>query len=245
MSLFVRLACLGTLLLFVTQPVRAELIANGDFEAVSGDPLRFTGWTYSGSGALLEQASAISGQYSAELVAGNHYIGQDFKPLSYFNLGMDFAVFPVGNNRTMHLQLYNGSTITVQMRVGDGNKLQAYDGSAWLDVPGLSAVKTTTDTGAQNVWDGEEPDVNSLRIVGYLDTPTPHYNVTLNDEMVSGVTIIRSLQPHINRMRLAGISANSNWLVDNVSLVPEPGTVVLLAFGLLSVLAVGRRKRSS
>lgn len=242
MSRLVIPVCLAVL--FAARPTPAELVANGDFESTSGDPLRFTGWDYSASGALIESASAIAGQYSAEIVAGNNYIGQDFSPLDYFNFGMDFAVFPVGNNRTMHVQLSDGGNIVVQLRVGTGNLLQAYDGSAWRDIVGLSAVQTTSDTGTADVWDGEEPVVNSLKVVAYLDAAEPHYNITLNDDTVQGVTFIRNTGYPINTFRLAGISANSNWLADNVSLVPEPSSATMF-LSLIVPSLIGRRRRTS
>ena len=242
MSRLVIPVCLAVL--FAARPAPAELVANGDLESTSGDPLRFTDWDYSGSGALIESASAIAGQYSAEIVAGSNYIGQDFSPLDYFNFGMDFAVFPVGNNRTMHVQLSDGGTIVVQLRVGAGNNLQAYDGSAWRDIAGLPAVQTTPDTGTADVWDGEERVVNSLRVVAYLDAAEPYYNVTLNDNTVQGVTFIRNTGYPINTVRLAGISANSNWLADNVSLIPEPSSAAMFLSFLLLTL-IGRHRRSN
>jgi len=173
-------------------PAQASLIQNGNFEQVSGST--FTGWTYMGTGASVENSSVISGTYSAEIVGpiptGSGLIQSFTEQLSSFVFECDFAVFPVTSNRSMNILLYYHPTDNrmINLRVGPNNILQAYNGSAWQNLGSLTAL-TTADTGTPGVWDGETPKVNHLMVLGYLSpTGGSSYDVILNGVAVSGVS---------------------------------------------------------
>ncbi|MDY0170336.1 MAG: hypothetical protein RBS80_27575 [Thermoguttaceae bacterium] len=237
-------------------PAPAGLIANGNFESVSGDPLKFDGWTYDDATRFTVQSrpggSVISGNYSAEIVRGNvHNLYQTpSEAVSSFIFNMDFAVFPNTGDRTMNTQLWwaagGASDIAVQLRVGSDNRLQAYDGGAWRNI-GTLAADTTVDTGTPNVWNGEEPVVNHLSIVGHFGATAPYYDVTLNANTVSNLQFFQSTVPAgatVGPIRFQANNGASNWLVDNVSFVPEPSGAAMLGALVLFALAPWRRRHS-
>jgi hypothetical protein len=207
----------------------AGLIANGGFQSlVDGRPEH---WTCQPDAVRIQSASVISGDHSAEIVRprGNNLFQAPGKAVSSFEFRMDFAVFSLtgDGDRTMNVLLYSGpgaSRIAVNMRVGGGNRLQAHDGSAWQNIGNLTALPTA-DAGAEGVWDGEQPVVNRLTIVGHLAAQVPYYDVTLNSQTVKHVRLFQQSFPDgatVGRVQLQSLNAASNWLADNLSLVPGP-----------------------
>lgn len=208
----------------------AGLIANGNFQSmVEG---KCDHWTFQAARVRMQDASVISGEYSAEIVrphSGNLY-QSPCEAVSSFVFQMDFAVFDMaagGGDRTMNLVVYRApgaSSIAINMRVGGGNGLQAHDGSTWRDIQNLTA-RTTPDSAAEGVWNGEEPVVNQLTIVGHLAAEVPYYDVTLNGNTVKHVRLFQQPLPAgaaVGRVQLQAFNAQSNWLADGVSLTPGP-----------------------
>jgi hypothetical protein len=226
-----RLVAFAASVLFVAPSLLAasdELIANGDFlSAADGSPEH---WTSQPGRVRVQNASVISGDYSAEIVRphSNNLYQTPGKPVSSFVFQMDFAVFNLaGGDRTMNLLIYCGpaaSSIAINMRVGAGNRLEAHDGSGWRNIGNLTA-KLTTDSGAEGTWDGEQPVANRLTIVGHLVAAVPYYDVTLNGETVRYLRLFQQTLPAgatVSRVQLQALNAPSNWLADNLSLIPGP-----------------------
>ncbi|MFO7906127.1 MAG: hypothetical protein ACQESR_18455 [Planctomycetota bacterium] len=216
------------LALSADMPVAADLIANGNFASTAEGKLDH--WTHQAGRVRVPVASAISGESSAEIVGphGNNLYQTPADAVSSFVFQMDFAVFDVaGGDRTMNVLLYCGpgaNSIAVNLRVGGGNRLQAFDGGAWRDIGTLTA-RTTADTGEQGVWDGEAPVVNRLEMVGHLAAKTPYYNVMLNGETGNYVRLFQQPLPSgatVGRIQLQALNAPGNWLADTVSLTPGP-----------------------
>jgi hypothetical protein len=240
------------------QSASGGFISNGNFETASGDPLEFTHWSYhAASGtepntaAVVQADSVISGNRSAEIVrSGARSIEQQAaEALATFAFEMDFAVFPVtGNNRSMNVLLREGASASsgvMNLRVAANGQLQVYDtsGGTWQAIGSLAA-NTTTDTGSLLEWNGEDPVMNHLEVVGYLSDPSDrYYHVTLNGSSVYGLRWFSGTSPAaISYIQLNGASSASNWLVDNVFFgVPEPSSTAMLAMVLLLALAPWRR----
>jgi len=207
----------------------AGLIANGNFQSVSEQGP--DGWTGPAGRIRLQDSSVISGDYSVEVLRpyNNSLYQAPSEPVSSFVFQMDFAVFGMvaGGDRTMNILLYCGPgarSIAINMRVGGGDRLQAHDGTGWRNIGNLTAA-TTNDTGTKATWDGEQPVVNRLTIAGHLGAEVPYYNVTLNDETVKHVRLLQQAVPAgavVGRVQLQAYNAPSNWLADNISLVPGP-----------------------
>lgn len=224
---------------------RAEMIQNGDFEDTWTGTLA-PHWTETLWSDMQPSTSpsVIAGTYSAEIFNGT--TSQNVAETQYdFTFKMDFAVFDLpSGDRTMHVSLENSSSSSlITMRVTAGNVLQIYGGGSWNNVGSLVA-NATTDAGTTGEWGDETPVVNSLEIVARFSDPTPTYDVTLNDTTVSNLTYSHQdpLTDGVAEVSLHGASSDSNWLADNVSMVPEPTTMGLLGAGAIGLLV--RRKRN-
>ncbi len=224
----------------------ADLLANGNFAATAEGG--FERWTTRAGRVRVQDASVIAGDRSAEIV-GPHSDSLHQTPadaVSSFVFRMDFAVFEIasGGDRTMNVLLYCGpgaSSIAVNMRVGGGNRLQAFDGTAWRNIGNLTA-RTTADTGEPGVWDGEPPGVNRLELVGHLDADIPYYDVTLNGNTVKHVRFFQQSLPAaavVGRVQLQALNSQGNWLADNVSLAPGPEPEALTPVDLLGEFLEG------
>ena len=244
--------------LALTNTATANLIANGDFETLgAGGADVFANWTEYSNGALAESVVVIGGDYSAELVRGSGSYLQQAPTVSLadFWFEMDFAVFPRTSNRTLNVLLYYGpgqSTQMINLRVGDNNQLQAYNGSSFQPIGTLTA-ETTVDSGGDGLWTDETPTTNHLKIVGHFSDSTPSYDITLDNgvttDTVTGITFFQGTIPGgsttaVNLIRLQSSSSDSNWLADNVAfIVPEPGMLAMLGTVLLGLLLAGRCRR--
>ncbi len=236
----------------------ANLIANGNFETLgSGGADVFANWAEGGSGALAESVVVIGGDYSAEIVRGsNSYLQQaPAVNLADFWFEMDFAVFPRTSNRTLNVLLYYGPSQyseMINLRVGENNRLQAYNGSSFQPIGALTAG-TTDDSGSDLSWTDETPVTNHLKLVGHFGDSTPSYDITLANgqttDTVTGITYFQGAAPGgsataVNLIRLQTSSSDSNWLADNVVfIVPEPGISAMLGALLPGLLLAGRCRR--
>ena len=247
-------------LLFAASSVSAELVSNGDFENVSGGA--FADWYSSPS---VQSTSVISGTYSAELQGKNISTGidgmQDVGYASDYTFSVDFACFPTSSDtaRSFNLALvareqgsYTEGWTAINFRVVESGIFQVYNGStAYETVEGLMAV-TTTDAGGDGVWNGEVPEVNHLEITTHYSDASPSYDVTLNGVTVTGFAGFQYNNPAgmsfdyttVDFMRGGSVS---NYLIDNVSMipVPEPSTLALLIMGVVSFLFCTRRNKTS
>lgn len=249
---------------FAASPATADLITNGDFETAGAGGARttFAGWTESTTSvnsAGDQTLSVISGSHSAEIFRGDTGTASITQVpstlLSDVNVDLDFAILStVGANRSalFDFSFTSGGLMPfIHMKLQSG-KLSMYTTAGWSADLALPAAATTVDTGAQKVWNGETPVVNHLRVAlrtGVGDG-APHYDVTLNGSTVTslvafvGSTVAAGAT--FSNIMMSGTS-DTSWLVDNItvasSTVPEPSTVVVLASGLLSLLAYAWRGR--
>lgn len=232
--------------------VSASLIANGDFEAVTGG--QFDSWTYQALGdASDETTSVISGAHSAE-VTGRDWAYME-QTLSGFDPNMmmswDFATFAgAPDERTAQFRL-KYSVNEVWMRVqntGGTLNLEVHDGTDWQP---RFIVNPTIDDNGDGLWTSETPIVNHLVFSTHdYNTASASYDVSLNGVTVSGLTGV-TMNPGdpttITGMtfQLNGHLNAANFLIDNVitATVPEPSALALFASAMVGLLAYAWRKR--
>ena len=92
--------------------------------------------------------------------------------------------------------------------------------------------------------------VNHFRLVGHYDNPNAYYDVTITNASgqeftATGLTYSNGAIPSgasLEKLTFNTFNSTGDYLIDNVTVaVPEPGTVLGLAAGLLCLLARRRR----
>ncbi len=226
----------------------AGLIENGDFESVTAG--KFDSWNYAVDKTVADASTApavLEGTYSARLIPGltdGGVLNQTVSAvgLSDFKIDFDFAVLPSPggtNKRTLGISS-NGDVANVAVYyTASGAELNFYSGSSWLPTGLLVATTPNWNT---------TPVINHLTLEGTdYGTQDASLVVTLTGGVVDGTYTNTS-----NGSKTAGLSTfgffghyrDTAFLVDNVSVVPEPSTGVLLAMVLAGLLGCIRRRRA-
>lgn len=224
----------------------AGLIENGNFESVTAG--KFDSWTYTAGKTVADVSIApavLGGTYSARLIPGTAnggFLNQTVSTvgLSDFKIDFDFAVLP-GNigQRTLGIAS-NGDVANVAVYyTASGAELHFYTGTGWL--PTGLLVDTTPN------W-SETPAINHLTLEGTdYGTQDASLVVTLTGGVADGTypnTSNGSKTARLSTFGFFGHYRDTAFLVDNVSIVPEPSTVVLLAMALAGLLGGIRRRRA-
>lgn len=219
--------------------------------------------TVKNESALAETISILSGLTSAELVAGTTPGGAIRQSLTLaptnYQIDLLFAsLTPAGgaaaSDRFFSMLVKHGAVTSVDqinLRMITSGQIQVFDGTAFQNVGTLTGL-FTTDTGTLGAFDGETPIVNTLRIVGDYNTtdgtPTVNYAITLNGTTVSNLSFFQgaagaSANNGLDAVAFSGALSAKNFLVDSVSVVPEPSAAVLLLGAGLVVPGLRRRRQ--
>ena len=246
------------LLVMLTGTSRSAVLANGDFEISGAGNPTFTGWSELTNDASIDPkttaaiigGATISGSGTIEMVAlatnGGAVRQSVASAMTQFTVSLEFASLSPetsadASTRYFSMQLKHGistSTTQINLRVAKSGQLQAYDGANWQAIGTLSAV-FSTDTGTLGSWSSETVVANSLTVTAdYSGAPT--YSVNLNGTTVSGLSHFQGGVPGggtntLTNISFNGVASAKNFLVDNVVVVPEPGTSGLLAAAGLGV----------
>lgn len=229
---------------FGAGPVSAHLISNGDFETWSGgDPV---GWTLVNE-VIATQIDSWDETSAVQLGRDRGSLDrmqQSFSAHYSFELSYEFAQLDPGNPRGMHASLRDSAGNYVINWIAQGNNLRFYDGSAWNVVVGTENKILNSDT-----LTPDDFAVYRLTIVGQLAGPNPSYLVSLydvnNDEsIISDVSLNHfhgETDDGVSILTLERRWSGADWAADNVTLIPEPGTLSVLLLGLLGVFIARRR----
>lgn len=237
-------ACLITVSLVAAagSPVRAELIANGDFETVTAGT--FDSWNSTPSSEVASASTApsvIGGTRSARLLAHGGILLQAVSTdgIRNFAVEIDFAVLDTASIDVRSFGVVTYSTADVEHSGSDNidsirvyttganrHEIQIYDKGGFRNT-GLF-VKATADIGGDLRFDdGETPVVNHLKIVGTgYGSAIQAVTITLAGGEVSGSHTRRlcfvGTNAAVKEIGLYSAGSAADYLVDNLSLQPQP-----------------------
>lgn len=245
-------------LLALTAPVAsaANLLTNGDFESFSGGGSPST-WVEAHGDVTTTQVTGLDGTGSAVQI-GNASggsaaaaIGQTFSPISSsFTLQFDFQLLATGNatnngSRILNFTLRNssGDPYVNARTLFDGNNngaLQFYAGgstASWISITGQTELFNQSDvyritlTGQDTQSSSRNYDVSLFNVT---DGTSAGGATGITDFHFQNATTISDFRFERGR-------SSNDYIVDNVSLVPEPSTA-LLSLLTAPLLLIRRRK---
>jgi len=232
-------------------------IQNGDFESLDpGAPL-FDSWTNNAGVSLAAQA--ISGSNSARIAlntgnagnALNQTVNDPGGTLSVFDLSFDFATSNPGGTTARSMQLSLRTVVgsnsgNINMRVVNGSiagmgHVQVFDGSAFQTVLADVVNFSTSESGAGFI-------ANRARFAGDFSGTTPFYAITVNGTSSANLSHFQGGAPAQGAplreisFQSGNIAAGAWSVLDNVVVVPEPGTLAMLGVGASLWLASMNRR---
>ncbi len=234
-----------------------DLITNGNFELYDSGTGTFDSWYYEGASVVSAAtgSTALAGTYSAWL---QHQSGQtqtgrlrqtvSDNGLVDFTVELDFAVLETTDTslKSFSVCVYPDSgTSSIDALAIIGDELNYYSGGGWHPT-GLLASATSDEDDNGSFGDGKTLVTNHLKLVGSgYGTSEQSLTITLtNSNKTKSYTTTDSagVATVTNIGFLMRSSGSGDFLVDNVTVVPEPSTSVLLLGGLLGLVVCMRRR---
>jgi hypothetical protein len=192
--------------------------------------------------------------------------------MSDFQIDLDLAFLDVGTttDREFSLMTYaaNGTTIVDNVAVYRANLVSnnhileyygttasttnqnfIYSHSADPIIGWQFANVTTPDVNVAKTFDGETPVLNHLTLVGTgYGTPDYSLKITLNGVDWTLTNHLRGSTNNNLPISYIGFFGRSgtidgDFLVDNVAVIPEPGSIVLLVTGLIGLVCYAWRRQ--
>jgi len=169
-------------------------------------------------------------------VSGDFTVTADFQLLS--------SGTTVTGGRIFNMLLRDGANSIINLRTTSAGAIEMYSG-------GWQAI-TTVAGGVQNENPvADDGKVYRLTISGTISGASSSYDLTLLNltdgttaASASNISYFQTASPtQISRIDFARGYSDSDYIIDNVSVIPEPGTFALLAgMSALCALALRRRK---
>ena len=236
----------------------AETIQNGGFESwTSGDPddwveesalqaSEVTGLDGTGSAALLGVSASSTFSMLTQTFDGLDAISGAMT--FQFNFQLLSTGTSSGNgDRTLNVLLRDGDSIAINLRLDLTGNLQAYDGSAseWQSISDIG--------GTQNeLIPNSSSDVYSLNLTGNIIGAGSSYDLmvyNLTDDStaasVSNISNFQTVVPsELTEVNFSRGHSASDYIIDNVSMIPEPSSFALLGGICVLGMAALRRRRS-
>jgi hypothetical protein len=148
------------------------------------------------------------------------------------------AVYRANSNpNSTHILEYNGTT------AGSTTQSWLYNSINW------QFGNVTTNVNVAKTFDGETPAVNHLTMLGSgYGTANYSLKITFNDVNWTLTNHLRAATNNdkaISYIAFFGRSGtiDGDFLVDNVTVTPEPGSIVLVVTGLIGLLCYGWRRQ--
>lgn len=262
-SIVTNLLAVGLFCLLL-QGAAAQLLNNGNFESwgtVTGTPPAGTptGWSIgSSANAPYQTGGLVSGSsYAAFVRPGTSDVLQQTLASGPTNFKLDFvfaALDPASaTNRSFNLVLYEGTSSSnksvINLRTVQGSSaglltLQAYSGSAWVDL--------VTDAFGASVYNGASNAFTTLNAYNFslsldLTATTPTYSISYGLVGSGLTTITKNVfasaldSTALYNVAFVGSGSSVGYAIDNVVLnaVPEPSSWQLLGlttFGMAGLL---------
>ena len=254
----------------VSSAFGASLISNGNFESwgtVSGTPPTGipTSWSMTGLSVVnpIRGEGLVDGStYSAIMQNGQgaSTMYQIFSE-SQSNFTASFVVAaattPNNNGRSFNtlFNTANGTTyINLRLASVTANAnltLQAYNGSSWVSLSAVAAFLPSVFNSDQTGFD--TLNAYNFSVAVDLASVTPSYSITYGlvgggTTTLSGLTAFVTTPTSgsvIERLDFTSGNSAGKFAVDNVAVIPEPGTVALLGSALFGVMLVRRRCRKA
>ncbi|HEU0122431.1 MAG TPA: PEP-CTERM sorting domain-containing protein [Bryobacteraceae bacterium] len=230
----------GLLLFSATATIHANIITNGDFS--NG----LAGWTVANAGTGLGgEAQVLTGLGDVTPANSGQFLLLDTGPASIFG-----SATPTYATLTSNFTLASSQTVTLTFRYWGFSALFTGPGTSPVDTfqvqilpaagPAIDALSfDTTDSSFAFIANGP---VNSPSGASFFDS-TPGANFNQSFTLAAGAYSLS--------FRVANGDSSlfdSGLLIENVSLtgsggtqIPEPGTVTMMAIGVLGALAVRRK----
>lgn len=234
---------------------QASLLTNGNFEAAGNADSAtntFPGWnetttaTTNQGNVAVRAVTALGGTTSARLTGAGNTIGnltQNISPMTGpFSLSFDFAAVDPGAagnaNRSLQL-LLSGTGGQINLIVIRGSNSSV--GSVQLFGTSFNAIVSQADR-INYSSSLDTPVMNNITITG---TVGGSYTINTNGLESGPVSFYQTGAPsNFNAVTFTTTNSNTlNYVVDNVSLVPEPASAGVLAIAGVTALARRRRVR--
>jgi hypothetical protein len=231
----------------------------------------FPGWSEfdSSTGATPENAAIVHaglGGNTAARIPGDLLLTGALRqevlgPAVFWQLDLDFAMVDPGDTtgtteRGLNINLFHatGTNGNINFSVfdsdGDGlGEIRVVSGAATFNTVMTDVVPFSIDSNGNGLLSdpGDTLNVVHLTITGTYDA-TPGYTITVNGTTSAELAFWQNNNPtvannNLDRINFAGNNAGTqSYIVDNVSLVPEPGSATLLVLGA-GLMGVGRNRR--
>ena len=233
------------------------ILVNGDFEDTAGWGDLGTGdvppgWGGTNCAVMQTGENAIGGTgTSALMVAGTGKITQSFDETSpQWRAELDFATEDPGDAsaRSLTSSIFNSGNALITFRVNGDGDFQVYErgGAGWHTPTGLAGVVIFDDAVETT------PLVHHLAMVGHFDLVTPTYDVMVTDSngavfealgltswnkpIVDGIGAGPQTGQGIDMIDPGTTASSADYVIDNISIVPEPVCPVLFVGVLVGFL---------
>jgi hypothetical protein len=249
MNRFQKWAWGAPVVLLTTVAVHAAPLTNGDFEAALGtdsSTSTFPNWTESNGNMAIAAPTPLSGTHSAQLVgtAAGSMLQNPTAISGIYSLTAKFAAVDPGGNANRVMNLIYG-----QLGIGNQVNLRVIQGTTSPTTLGSLQVFDTAINNWQTILPNAvpfstslaTPTVNSLSIDG---TVGGSYTVKVGAATSASVSFYQNAPPtSIGRVEFhTDNGTNGTYVVDDVTLTPEPGSVMIMSvLGGAALLARRRR----
>jgi hypothetical protein len=226
--------------------------ANASVISVNAGSDGWTGWKVTNS-STTEFADAFLDPDPPAIIGVNGQAwGLRAKNLATIGAAYGFGqVLSVGNSVTISVSLGNmdgGSVVGFGLQDGDGNNLlECYYVGGGTDAWKLNDGAQEDITGPVTTWGYSSSSNNTKQTIEFTLLAGNEYSLSFNGVEATNTGMYLSAS-NISQVRIfnynAGDGASNDQYFNSLTVIPEPGTLGLVAFGALVVGAGTRRRKA-